>query len=362
METAPTDLVLQKNLPGLKSVVLKGFGPDPGLPWWWKQIQPDPGLCDLTVKHLAYRNKRSSKEIGALELPLFLATMLPVYLRLRREYDYIFTFECSLTSFAMAFWQTVLLDRKPRHVILQFIMREKTASVSSRLKYALMKWMFSSVHLAVCSARAECDYYREAFGWSAGKVAYVPYHASATVELPPPGSDRGYLFAAGRTFRDFPTMIAAVEPTAHETVIVASRSVARVPANAPHIRLFEDIPLAEFSKLLEGARVVVVPLQDRRISTGQVVILHAMALGKPLIVTRTSGSADYIDDGRNGLLVPPSDPEALRRAIDRLMSDAALRERLGQAARQTVLQKHLPHHYTQMVRLTLLERQKSQPS
>ncbi len=359
MDTSPTAPELQKNIPGLNSVVLKGFGPDPGPPWWWQQIQADAGLCKITVKHLTYRNKRSSKEIGALELPFFLLRMLPVYLELRRQYDYVFTFECSLTSFAMAFWQTLLFSRKPKHVILQFIMREKTASLASRLKYALMKWLFSSVHLAVCSARAECEYYREAFGWPASKVAYVPYHASATIELPPPGSDGGYLFAAGRTFRDFPTMIAAVRPTSHATVIVASRSVAKLPTDAPHIRLHEDIPIAEFSKLLEGARVVVVPLQDRRISTGQIVILHAMALGKPVIVTRTSGSVDYIDDGENGLLVPPSDPEALRRAIDRVMSDAGLRQRLGEAARKTVLKKHLPHHYTQMVRLTLLERQRT---
>jgi glycosyltransferase involved in cell wall biosynthesis len=359
METALTAPVLEKNLPGLKSVVLKGFGPDPGPPWWWQQIQLDAGLCDITVKHLTYRNKRSSKEIGALELPFFLLRMLPVYLGLRRRYDYIFTFECSLTSFAIAFWQTLFFSRAPKHVILQFIMREKTPSLSSRLKYSLMKWLFSSVHLAVCSARAECAYYREVFGWPASKVAYVPYHASAGM-LARPGSDRGYLFAAGRTFRDFPTMIAAVAPTPYDTVIVASRSVAKVPAEAAHIRLHEDIPLAQFTELLEGARVVVVPLQDRRISTGQVVILHAMALGKPVIVTRTSGSTDYIEDGKNGLLVPPSDVEALRRAIELVMTDDALRLRLGEAARQTVLQKHLPHHYTQMVRLTLLERQRSQ--
>jgi glycosyltransferase involved in cell wall biosynthesis len=356
MQTEPNALESREKIPGMRSVVLRAFGQDTGLPWWWEQVRADKGLCDLEVRHVSFRNKRSSKEIGALELPLFLLSMLPVYLELRRKYDYVFTFECSLTSFAISFWQTLLFGRKPKHVILQFIMREKTAALGSRLKYALMKFLFSSVHLAVCSARAEVAYYREAFGWPARKLAYVPYHASAAT-VPPASGDGGYLFAAGRTFRDFPTMIAAVRSSSHRTVIVASKSVAKVPPDAKHIELHEDIPLAEFTRLLEGASVVVVPLQDRRISTGQIVILHAMALAKPIIVTRTSGSVDYISDGENGLLVDPSNPAVLREAIDRVMADAVLRRRLGDAARKTVLQKHLPHHYTQMVRLTLLDRQ-----
>lgn len=357
MQNAPNAPELPKKVPGMKSVVLRAFGHDTGMPWWWEQIKSDTGLCDLEVKHVAFRNKRSSKEIGVLELPFFLLSMLPVYFELRRNYDYVFTFECSLTSFAISFWQTLLFGRKPKHVILQFIMREKTASLSSRLKYALMKFLFSSVHLAVCSARAEVAYYAEAFSWPASKLAYVPYHSSARTV--PAAADGGYLFAAGRTFRDFPTMIAAIESSAYKTVIVASKSVAKVPAGATHIQLFEDVPLAEFTRLLEGASVVVVPLQDRRISTGQIVILNAMALAKPVIVTRTSGSVDYITHGENGLLVDPANPAALREAIDRVMRDPAMRQRLGENARNTVLKKHLPHHYTQMVRLTLLDRQKS---
>ena len=103
MQTAPTALKSLDLAPGMKSVVLRAFGNDRGPPWWWEQVQADKGLCPLEFKHVTFRNKRSSKDIGALELPFFLLSMLPVYFELRRKYDYVFTFECSLTSFAISF-------------------------------------------------------------------------------------------------------------------------------------------------------------------------------------------------------------------------------------------------------------------
>jgi glycosyltransferase involved in cell wall biosynthesis len=45
------------------------------------------------------------------------------------------------------------------------------------------------------------------------------------------------------------------------------------------------------------------------------------------------GPAEIVRDGENGLLIPANDPETLRRALRLLMRDAALRDRLGRAAR-----------------------------
>jgi glycosyltransferase involved in cell wall biosynthesis len=66
------------------------------------------------------------------------------------------------------------------------------------------------------------------------------------------------------------------------------------------------------------------------------VVLEAMASGRAVISTSVGGTPDLIADGKNGLLVPPGDADALRRAIARLLSDPAERERLALAGRQTV--------------------------
>jgi glycosyltransferase involved in cell wall biosynthesis len=71
-----------------------------------------------------------------------------------------------------------------------------------------------------------------------------------------------------------------------------------------------------------------------------VVLMEAMAAGVPCVATRIAGIPELIEDGVNGILVPPSDVEALERAISRLMDNEPLRRRLGEAARQKVEQEY----------------------
>jgi glycosyltransferase involved in cell wall biosynthesis len=62
-------------------------------------------------------------------------------------------------------------------------------------------------------------------------------------------------------------------------------------------------------------------------------VLESMAYGVPVVGTAIPGIASLVDDGVDGLLVPPGDVPALAAAIERISSDPALRTRLGAAAR-----------------------------
>ena len=72
-------------------------------------------------------------------------------------------------------------------------------------------------------------------------------------------------------------------------------------------------------------------------STGQesfgIVLLEAMASGKPLVASDISGYRSVVTHGVHGLLVPPKDEQALALALVRLLSDPDLRARMGQAGR-----------------------------
>ncbi|MGB3683515.1 MAG: glycosyltransferase family 4 protein [Rubrobacteraceae bacterium] len=65
-----------------------------------------------------------------------------------------------------------------------------------------------------------------------------------------------------------------------------------------------------------------------------VVLIEAMGHGKPVVASRLGGIVDAVEDGENGLLVPPDDPEALAEALLRVAEDRDLAERLGEAGRE----------------------------
>jgi glycosyltransferase involved in cell wall biosynthesis len=65
-----------------------------------------------------------------------------------------------------------------------------------------------------------------------------------------------------------------------------------------------------------------------------VAMLEAMSLGCSIVASRLPGIDEALTDETNGLLVPPGDADALAAALGRLLGDAALRDRLGQAARE----------------------------
>ena len=321
----------------------------PGKPWWWSHVDRRALGCELDHEAIVVQGGRPSGPFSLRFVSMCLRCISILFRARRRGCQYIFTFECDWSSFIIAGVQTVLRLKAPRHVILQFIMREKTSSFRSQVKYTFMKWCFSSVYLCICSSRSEGDYYVKAFDWSPDKVDFVPFHTDPSFLSRPRAEEEGFVLSAGRTFRDYATLLESFAQSPVPLVIVASPSSLGGAAIPSNVRVAYDLPLGELIDLIARSMVVVLPLEEKQISIGQSVLLEAMTMGKAVVVTRVNGTVDYVEHMKTGILVPPRDAGAIRDAVRLLMGNADLRRQLGEGALDQIRQKYLPRHYAQGV-------------
>lgn len=89
-----------------------------------------------------------------------------------------------------------------------------------------------------------------------------------------------------------------------------------------------DVP-----RLMKALDLVVVPSREESFG---IVVLEAMAAGRPVLATRTGGLVEVVRDGETGRLVPPGDAEALVGALAEMTSDVELRDRMGRASVERV--------------------------
>ncbi|MGY1636656.1 glycosyltransferase family 4 protein [Geodermatophilus sp. SYSU D00742] len=73
-----------------------------------------------------------------------------------------------------------------------------------------------------------------------------------------------------------------------------------------------------------------------------VVLMEAMASGRPVVTTAIAGIPELVVHGRTGLVVPPGRADLIAEALAELAADPALRRRLGEAGRAAVLEAHRP--------------------
>jgi L-malate glycosyltransferase len=139
------------------------------------------------------------------------------------------------------------------------------------------------------------------------------------------------LVQAAATLRErFPNGRVVIAGRPGEDAEHVEREIARLGLG-DYVRLLgqrDDVPL-----LLAAADVWVM---SSHWEGAPISLLEAMAAGTPVVATRVGGIPEVVCDGENGLLVSPYEPAALATAIERILADRELADRLATAGLETV--------------------------
>jgi glycosyltransferase involved in cell wall biosynthesis len=110
-------------------------------------------------------------------------------------------------------------------------------------------------------------------------------------------------------------------------------------AKHPWCRFKGFSPGEELGTALRKATVLVMPSLEENLPMA---LLEAMTLGLPVAAAGSGGIPDLIKDSKTGLLFDPRDPDSLRNALSKLLTDHLLRAALVEQARERILQEHRP--------------------
>jgi glycosyltransferase involved in cell wall biosynthesis len=190
-------------------------------------------------------------------------------------------------------------------------------------------------------AESEVAWLRDWLGPGGPPVVFIPFGVDVQAFRPGYNADAGVnvdvVSVGADPHRDFKLLVGVAsrhpELSFH---VVATEEWGRLLGTPPANVSFESgLSLAQVRDRLAAARVVALPVKPNSYSGATTVLLQAMALAKPVVVSRTDAIATGygLEDRTNCRLVEPGDPDAFEQALLETLADPGT---LGARARETV--------------------------
>ncbi len=273
----------------------------------------------------------------------------------KSEYDAVVTWGEKL-SLALLMRQQLTSGTKP-HVAMMY----QFEKLNIRVPLELLK---RNLHAVVTWSSVQRRALIENIKYPADRVYLIRHYVDQLFYSPRP-AEEDMICSVGAEMRDYATFLEAIRGTGLRCHIATDH--VRVPGP---FRLLNDrriaigdvgsrvdaqvtegrMSLLELRKLYARSRFVVVPLLPSDTDNGVTCILEAMAMGKPVICSRTRGQVDVIEEGATGLYVPIGDASALRTAMLSLWNEPLHARQMGQNARAFIEKYHTLEKFTATTR------------
>ena len=208
-----------------------------------------------------------------------------------------------------------------------------------------------------CQSLAQANTLMQRYGIPPDRIQLLSWHVDEAFFRPLDRPVRPrQVCSAGMASRDYATLVAAVAPLDVDLRIAADSPWFRQRLNistdglGPRVEVRSYGTYAALRELYATSPLVVVPLLDVAFSVGFSVILEAMAMGKPVIVTQTRQPDDFVIDGQNGYRVRPGDVRQLRARITELLDDPPKAAWMGANGRRLVEERFRLRHFVERMR------------
>ncbi len=216
-------------------------------------------------------------------------------------------------------------------IVMTFIYKEKQGFLG-KIYYKFMKYIVQSKYVDkfVCFSEKECEYYAKVFNVSQDKFRFCNLGIEEIIVENNMDNSQKSILSCGRSNRDYDFLYNALKDKDYILNIISDECKLK---NYKNVTIYNDVIGQDYLNMLSKAYLVVIPLKDENISSGQLVILQAMQLGKPIICTSSEAVKEYIKDGVNGFIIKKDENKLLEK-IEELYSNKELYDRISKAQKE----------------------------
>lgn len=206
--------------------------------------------------------------------------------------------------FFLLYCQLFHVKRNVNVLILTFIYKERKGLAGRIYKYFIKNILEDSrLKKVVVYSENEVRFYSVIFPSVKDKFVFLPLGISKIVlkdENNELDKSYDYIFTAGASNRDYDFLFSVFKDSKYSVKIACDSLNNEGTANIEVLRNVHGNRMYEY---LYKCKMVVIPLKNLDISSGQLMLLQAMQMGKPIIVSNNKGIYDYITDGKEGFIV-----------------------------------------------------------
>lgn len=245
----------------------------------------------------------------------------------------------------LGFLKKLLGRHRVKLILSMFIYTsDDGATWKQKIKYRYFRLVLRLASRIICHSKREVVKYNNLFEFQPNRFVYIPY--ALYVDDPNINnfvpSVEPYILSAGRSGRDYDLLTHVFKdllPYCLHIVCDSADALVNTLSSA-NIKILRNCYGDSYLQEIKNSSLVVISLKANDISAGQMVMLQAMFYAKPIIITRTATTIDYVKHNETAWFIEQGDPQSLKMAIQHLISDPAESKRLGENGRKLYESQH----------------------
>lgn len=232
----------------------------------------------------------------------------------RKNYNKIIAWQ-QFYGLIFAFYCSLFKVKKVNKIVISTFIYKRKRGIIGKIYEKWIKYILNSVYIdkIICFARNEVEYYGSLFPSVKNKFEFVQLGVDI-IDDKVESKKGDYFVSSGKSNRDYNFLIRSFEKNKEKLKVISYTSPESPSEN---IKVLKNVFKNDYYKEIANSFAVIISLDDPNISSGQLVLIHAMQLKKPIICTKSNAIADYIIDNKNGFIIDKTD-DSLKEAIKKL--------------------------------------------